>query len=149
MLFRVLNSPSNILYHSGSSWVIDSINCRPCLPSPHFKILYTIFCFVSCVWNMLFISNLKFLSSVYLHLAPKPKVGCSSVGLPTLGSMPVDLFLGLVSVSALVSAITCTAAPAVPVAACVIAYIFSVCHFLITVLSALQILNLYFSCLIV
>ena len=43
---------------------------------------------------MLFAFNPRFLNSVYMPLALQSKVGCFSVGLPSLGTMLTGLFQG-------------------------------------------------------
>ena len=59
---------------------------------------------------MLFISNLKFLSSVHLSVALQSKVGCFSVSQPNLGCALTDSSLGLASASTLATAISSTTA---------------------------------------
>ena len=72
---------------------------------------------------MLLISNLTFVSPVYMSVVPQLKVDCLSVGLPNFSPMPINSLLNLMSASAMVIAIICTAALVASMAACVIAWV--------------------------
>ena len=65
LLFNVVHRPSIVIHLSSSVWVNVSRNCRPFLPSQSFMIAIFSVCAVLYDLNMLFTSNMKFLSSLY------------------------------------------------------------------------------------
>ena len=67
-----------------SSLINDSINCSPFLPSQIFTIANCSVWGVLYVINMIFTSNLKVLSLLYLSSASQMKVGCFMAGLSIL-----------------------------------------------------------------
>ena len=64
-----VDKPCNVLHLSCSVWVSVSRNCGPFLPSKCFIIAIFSVCGILCDFNILFISDLKFLSSFYLSSA--------------------------------------------------------------------------------
>ena len=74
---------------------------------------------------MLFTSNLKFLSSMNLSVIPQSKVGCFSLGLPSVGPILTGSLLtpGLLSVIA--TAMTYTASFMASTAICVVPCVIS------------------------
>ena len=67
--------------------------------------------FVLHIWNMLFTSNLKFLSCACLSAVLQSKVGCLNVGPPSFDPIPTGSLLGSVPASALATVIICSAVP--------------------------------------
>ena len=70
LLVRISNKPSNVLHLSFSTCVSNSINCRPFLPNQFFLLLLAAVhevCYM--IYIILFTSNLKFLSLLYLSFA--------------------------------------------------------------------------------
>ena len=76
---------------------------------------------MSYVLNILFTSNLKFLSSICFSTGPQLNVGCFSASLPSLVTMLVGLLLTPELVSPAAVAMACTAVFAISTAACAMA----------------------------
>ena len=131
LLFMASNRPSIILpLFCYICWRV-SRNCRSCLPSQVLLICPFSVWFALDALNILFTSNVKFLSSLYLPAEPQFNVGWFKVGVPSLEHVPVHLLLTPVMLSPTAVTMICTVAFATFTASCAMACIIAACSFMI------------------